>query len=131
MFQKCEELEYLDLSNFDTSKVMSMNCIFSQCINLKEIKGINIFNTFNVNIMDGMFQYCKELEYLDLSNFNTSNVTGMKLMFNKCHKLKEIKGLDNFNTKNVKIMAGIFSECNELEYLNLSNFNTSQVNDMH
>ena len=34
-----------------------------------------------------MFQECKELEYLDLSNFNTSNAIDMSYMFNACYKL--------------------------------------------
>ena len=45
MFQQCNELEYLDLSNFDTSKVTDMSFMFSECYKLKEIKGINKFNT--------------------------------------------------------------------------------------
>ena len=35
MFQKCNELEYLDLSNFNTSNVTDMNCMFYGCILLK------------------------------------------------------------------------------------------------
>ena len=41
--------------------------------------------------MKAMFQFCTELEYLDLSTFNTFNVQDMGWMFNKCYKLKEIK----------------------------------------
>ena len=36
--------------------------------------------------MNGMFQGCNELEYLDLSNFNIFNVDNMEGMFNLCHK---------------------------------------------
>ena len=43
MFQLCSELEYLDLSNFDTSNVFKMSFLFNQCLKLKEIKGINKF----------------------------------------------------------------------------------------
>ena len=43
--------------------------------------------------MNRMFQNCKNLEYLDLSNFNTSNVTQINYMFRGCHKLKELKEL--------------------------------------
>ena len=43
--------------------------------------------------MANMFQGCKELEFLDLSNFNTINVANMRMMFNQCFKLKEIMGL--------------------------------------
>ena len=66
-----------------------MNHKFNECYKLKEIKGINKLNTDKVTDMNTMFQECKELEYLDLSNFNTSNVTKMNHMFNKCHRLKK------------------------------------------
>ena len=46
-------------------------------MDLKEIKGVNKFNTTNVKNMRGMFQGCKALQYLDLSNFNTTNVSDM------------------------------------------------------
>ena len=52
-----------------------MQYLFNECYKLKEIKGIN--------------------------NFNTINVTNMSYMFNECHKLREIKGIYNFNTINV------------------------------
>ena len=102
-----------------------MSDMFRKCYKLREIKGLNKFNTSKVTNMIGMFNECKELEYLDLSNFNTSNVTDMKCMFNECHKLKEIKGIERFNTKNVNVMSGLFQECYEIKYLDLSNFITS------
>ena len=58
--------------------------------------------------MTTMFQECKELENLDLSNFNTNKVINMGWMFYGCDKLKEIKGLNNFNTSNVTIMTSSF-----------------------
>ena len=45
MFQACTKLEHLDLSNFDTSNTAIMEGMFAGCTNLKEIKGINKFNT--------------------------------------------------------------------------------------
>ena len=104
--------------------------MFNKCHKLKEIKGINKFNTNKVTDMSGMFQLCKELEYLDLTNFETSNATNMSFMFNQCHKLKEIKGINKFNTNKVTDMKVMFQECNELEYLDLSNFDTSNVTNM-
>ena len=157
MFKGCEELEYLDLSSFDTSYVTDMRFMFDDCCKLKEINGINTFNTINVQNMFAMFEECKELEYLDLSNFNTSNVTDMSYMFDQCNKLQEIKGIDNFDTSNVTQMEFMFNQCYNLkeikgfnkfntlkvinmkamfqdcyllEYLDLSNFNTSNVIDM-
>ena len=90
-FEKCSNLIYLDLSNFDSSEVTNMKWMFLQCSSLKEIKGINKLITNKVIDMNGMFQSCNELEYLDLSNFNTSNVNDMSGMFHECYKLKEIK----------------------------------------
>ena len=61
--------------------------------------------------MKAMFQYCYELEHLDLFNFNTSNVTNMSWMFFNCNKLKEIKGIDKFNTNKVTDMNSMFGKC--------------------
>ena len=96
MFNDCRDLEYLDLSNFDTSNITDMNSMFLACSKLKEIKGINNFNTSKVTKMIMTFAGCSSLEYLDLSNFDTSNVTTMEFMFNGCSNLKEIKGINKF-----------------------------------
>ena len=50
MFQGCQELENLDLSNFNTTKVTDMGFMFNKCNKSKEIKGINRFNTNNALI---------------------------------------------------------------------------------
>ena len=51
-------------------------------------------------------------------------------MFNKCKKLKEIKGLNQFKTNNITATYAMFQFCTEIKYLDLSNFETSNVNDM-
>ena len=56
MFQDCEEIESLDLSNFDTSNVTNMAFLFNNCNNLKEIKGLNNFITTKVTDFQSMFQ---------------------------------------------------------------------------
>ena len=129
-FSDCSQLISLDLSNFDTSKVIEMDYMFNKCHKLKEIKGINKFNTSNVTNMTTMFQQCNELISLDLSNFDTSKVNDMGFMFNHCYKLKEIKGINKFNASNVINMRTMFQACHELISLDLSNFDTSKVNDM-
>ena len=128
MFQRCENLEYLDLS-FDTSNVNDMSYMFNGCIKLKEIKGLNKFNTKNVDNMSAMFQCCENLEYLDLS-FDTSKVYEMSYMFCKCYKLKKIKGLNKFKTMKVCNMNSMFKKCDSLENIDLSNFDTSNVENM-
>ena len=61
---------------------------------IKRIKGIIKFNTEKVESMTFMFDFCQELDYIDLSNFNTANVINMYGMFDQCIKLKEIKGIN-------------------------------------
>ena len=122
MFSLCNELEFLDLSNWDTSNLRNMDGMFASCKKLKEITGIDNFITNKVESMVATFYWCSELEYLDLSNWNTSNVKNMKIMFNNCNKLKEIKGINNFITNKVEIMDSVFVLCSELEYLDLSNW---------
>ena len=81
-----------------------MEAMFSTCYKLKEIKGLNNFNTNEVTNMWGIFSLCYQLEYLDLSNFDTSNVKDMTFLFNKCNKLKYLNLLNftiNCETKNM------------------------------
>ena len=73
-----------------------MESLFHGCSKLKEITGINKFNTSKVNNMGSMFYFCEGLEYLDLSNFNTSQVNYMGYMFYGCKKLKELD-ISNFS----------------------------------
>jgi surface protein len=80
--------------------------------------------------MERMFQLCKELEFIDLSNFDNSNVTNMAFMFNECTNLKEIKGINKFVTNKVTNMEGMFQLCTNLKDLDLSNFNTEKVTNM-
>ena len=61
MFNECNNLEFLDLTNFDTSNVKDMKTMFNGCIKLKEIIGINNFKTMNVTDMGGMFRECNNL----------------------------------------------------------------------
>ena len=124
MFQNCNELEYLDLTNFNTSQVTDMSFMFYECHKLKEIKGINNFITINATNIGGMFEDCNELVNLDLSNFNTYRVAVMGRMFYKCYKLKEIKGIYNFRISDMSGLTKIFDECNDLECIDISKFNS-------
>ena len=50
-------------------------------------------------------------------------------MFYGCLSLKEIN-LSNFNTNNVNNMGGMFWGCSSLKEINLSSFNTNNVINM-
>ena len=135
MFQECNELVELDLSNFNTSNVTNMRGMFNKCHKLKKIIGINKFNTTIVNNMYGMFNECNELEYLDLSNFNTINVENFGLMFQECFKLTYVD-ISNFNFQNAKNFGWMFNKCYKLKEIkginiinNIKNINKNGIFD--
>ena len=128
MFWYCESLIILNLTNFNTSKVINMNSMFSFCKNLNSLY-LSSFDTSSTKEMGRMFSVCEKLEYLDLTKFNTSQVTYMGSMFDFCEKL-EYLDLTNFNTSQVTNMGRMFMCCCKLTSLNLSNFDTSNVEYM-
>ena len=72
MFNECYELESLDLSNFNTSKVKNMTCMFHKC---NKLKYLNLENfTINCDTNDMLaFENKKEC------NFITNNKKLLKL----------------------------------------------------
>lgn len=90
MFSSCENLHTVDLSNFDTSKVVDMSSMFYHC---KVLSSLNLsnFDTSNVTNMTSMFEGCYALSSLDLSNFNTSKVINTSYMFYQCSYLTSLK----------------------------------------
>ncbi|MCM1082911.1 MAG: BspA family leucine-rich repeat surface protein [Clostridium sp.] len=128
MFSGCRSLTAMDVSNFDTSKVMDMQFMFGLCFSLTSID-LSSFNTSNVTDMFGMFNCCECLTSIDLGDFDTSNVTNMRAMFINCFNLTIID-LNGFDTNNVTDMGGLFSGCKSLVTIDLSNFDTSKVTDM-
>ena len=69
MFSGCSGLTSLDLSNLNTSNVLNMSYMFSDCTSLANLTGLD---TSNVEDMTGMFSGCTGLTSLDLTDLNTS-----------------------------------------------------------
>ena len=119
MFSQCQNLKTVDVSNFDTSKVTNMGNMFYYCRNLTELDVSN-FDTSNVMNMSNMF-YNLPLETLNLSNFNTNKVTKAPSMFNSCKKLKTLIIPDGF-LKNITDATWLFYYCSAL-----TNFDTTKL----
>ena len=120
MFSSCINLEKLNISKFDTSKVIYMSYMFSYCKSLTSLDLLN-FNTSLVKDMEGMFMGLWSLTEIYLSNFDTSKVINMGFMFSSCLSLTSLD-LSNFNTSLVKYMISMFKKCLNLKYINLKNF---------
>ncbi len=131
MFANCILLDELDLSNFDTRKVISTSAMFSGMSKVKKIILSPNFQTSNVTNMNSMFNNCNLLQEIDLSSFDTRKVTDFTYMFNTCTSLTSLD-VSTFDTGEGINMASMFSGMLNLTNLNLGhNFNTSNVVTMH
>ena len=92
---------YINKVVFDASfaKARPTSCYswFRGCIDLK-IEGIEYLNTENVTNMGCMFDDCRYLTTLDVSNFDTKNVTNMGYMFAGCTSLTTLD-VSNFEQR--------------------------------
>ena len=61
MFEECNSLTYIDLSNLNTKNVTNMGCMFNGCRSLLNINLSN-FKTKNATDMGGMFYGCSSLK---------------------------------------------------------------------
>ena len=109
-------------------KIITSKYMFNKCKNLTNIDLSN-FDTKDITDMSYMFYGCENLTNIELSNFDTQNVRNMSFMFYKCFNLQSLD-LSNVNTKNVNNMAGMFYLCKSLKNINLLNFNTQKVTNM-
>ena len=114
-FKGCSNLTTIEgIEYFNTENVTTMRYMFDSCESLKSLDLTN-FNTENVTDMYYMFAYCKSLESLDLTNFNTAKVTNMAGMFQSCNALKTIYASDKFVTDQVTESTCMFSDCLKLK----------------
>ncbi|MBO7421275.1 MAG: BspA family leucine-rich repeat surface protein, partial [Spirochaetaceae bacterium] len=82
----------LDVSNFNTGSVISMNSMFYGCSGLISLDVSN-FNTSSITNMDGMFEFCSILTTIYASaGFDTTSVTDSDNMFTGCNSLQGVNG---------------------------------------
>ena len=96
MFCNSYDTVRLDLSGFDTSKVETMEDMFSDMYALKYLD-ISSFSTERLTNMDAMFNNCISLVDLDLTSFDTGSVLHMADTFHNCEQLEEILVSDKWS----------------------------------
>ena len=101
---KLREIENIEL--LDTSNVINMESMFDRC-EILEYVDVSHFNTHKVTDMRRMFAICSKLNNIDVSNFDTSNVTNLGLMFHSCANLESID-VSNFDTSKATKMDSMF-----------------------
>lgn len=127
MFNNCCRLRRIDISMLDTRKVRSISKLCNGCGRLKDIKLSKELGS--VRSMRDAFNYCLELEYIDLSGVKLNKLEDMSFVFNACRKLKGIK-MGGLNTSKVRDVRGMFANCSSLEYIDINVLDTRNVVDM-
>ena len=128
MFHSCNNLENLDLSNFNTSKVKSMRNMLAFCPKLENVDLSN-FNLHNVENMMSFLYGSNSLISVDFSGLDTSNVKNFSWMFRGCHNLSDVN-FGNIDTSNVTSFGYMFGGCESLKSIDISCFNMEKAEDI-
>jgi len=129
MFSDCGNLTSVNNVSGDwNNHITNMGYLFQNCESLTTLDVSN-WNISNVTNISNMFSSCSSLATLDLSNWNVSNVNDVRYMFDNCSSLATLD-VSNWDVSNVSDMLGMFNGCSSLATLNVSNWDVSKVSDM-
>lgn len=83
MFFDCKKLENItDIKNVNTYLTKDMTCMFKNC-RLVEQFDLPGFVTGTCEVMEGMFDRCFSVNYINMSDWNTENVWNMNWLFHQ------------------------------------------------
>ena len=96
-----------------------MTSMFSNCLELTELNLLN-FNTENVTSMEMMFDSSRSLKTLDLSSFKTPNLQCIEMMFSCCRSLTYLN-ISNFTMGKMENLDSpyLFADTDALEKKNI------------
>lgn len=123
LFYQNTNLTHINASNWDTSNITSLWSTFAQMPNLESLECAD-WDVSKVTYFFALFDSCKKIN-VDLSKWTTSSAINTAWMFNGSN----LTHLDvsNFNTSKVTDMHIMFNKMGSLTQLDISNFDTSNV----
>lgn len=118
---------YLDLTNIDVSNVNDFSYLFGQFHSVRTID-ITGWDTSNCKSFTGMFTSCYNLEeIIGIENLQFTENASLQGMFKTCKSLKKLD-LSNWDTKNIDDFTSVFYGCTNLEeIIGIENFDVSNV----
>ena len=117
------KIKEIDLSNFDTSEITSMDNMFYKCRLLTDFNLINN-NLSKLKSMKGMFTICPELSTVKFENIDFLELTSIKEIFIDCNHLINIRFI-NLNFTSLTAMEKIYN--NSRSYDNLNNITFENI----
>lgn len=82
LFSWLRSVRVIDVSLLDVTSAPSMKWMFTGCISMSSLIGLDSWRTPNVTILTAMFAEDVALSSLDLSSFDMSRVSNVDYMFN-------------------------------------------------
>ncbi len=118
MFREMNNLEEIDLSDFDASNVTKISNMFEGCTALKSLTIDGHYNNKITNI-DDFVRNCNNLESITLQRFDFANIPDYSYL--NLYEKNKLTHIDLSNSKNIdKVLEKILS-APAIQSLNLSN----------
>jgi hypothetical protein len=115
-----------NLSAWKLSGDLNIREVFRDCHSLERID-MTVFRNCNITDSSSVFSTCKKLKSIaNIGNLNISKADGMSYLFYECNALTQLD-LSNWDTGNIQYMISTFNGCNNLTELNCSTWNTGKV----
>lgn len=135
MFSGCISVLFIDVSNWDTGKVLSMAGMFQVGDDWKgngqliEIIGLGDLDVSNVMDMTSMFYGAGQMITYDIGRWNVSKVESMNHMFCDNFKLRSLD-LSNWDVSSLKTIFNMFNDNMNLKTIgDVSQWNTVNLVD--
>ena len=128
MFKDARKLTILNINGWDTKNVLYMDYMFSNT-NISILNVYN-FNTSKVTTMNGMFYKANKVSELNLGNWNVQSVTNFINMFNGMTVLSSLSTY-SWNIRSTTTTAQMYQGLSNLNYLNMGNSNLTGVTNMY
>lgn len=130
MFDGCNKITSIDVSNFDATNITSTTKMFNGCSLLETILGNKkLVKSSNTNISN-MYSNCPKLLSLDLSEWDTTGLTNIGNAFSKCSNLTSIIFPSTSVASEITNSNYLFQQCTSLTELDLTTFlNTTHTSN--
>lgn len=128
LFYGCQQLKYVDVSQWNIGKVIDMQGVFANTTNLSHLD-VSRWNTSQVVNMCSVFENATNLAYLDVSQWDVSNVWYADRLFFGANQLFNLD-VSHWNTRKIYTMNYMFAYANNLTDLMLNRWDVSNVRYM-
>ena len=133
IFASCDKLTSdelnRNLSAWKLSGDLDISDAFRNCPSLERID-MDAFRNCNITKLSTLFSSDTKLKNItNIGNLDISKAEALSYVFYECSALTQLD-LSNWDTRNIQYMISTFSGCNNLTEINCSRWNTSKVTNI-